>query len=215
MVTLETPASDFAFTWPNPSGSASECFVEESPAAEPTCTESQAGSLATFKSRAGLAIEVVEFCNNRFDALVEMYNNFEPKRAAQGLPPVGHERIVAWLRHLQKNGHNLLALWNGQVIGHSMLCAVDPQRAEFAIFLHQNFRNQGIGTELTEVTLKLARLKNLRTIWLSVEVSNGCAIRVYRKKGFQVSGMFGPEQEMTLDLEQTVGNEVGIHEPAA
>ena len=215
MVTLETPASGFAFTWPNANGSASECFVEESPTAGPTGTESQAGSLATFKSRAGLTIEVVEFCNNRFDALVEMYNDFEPKRAAQGLPPVGHERIVAWLRHLQKSGHNLLALWHGQVIGHSMLCPVDPQRAEFAIFLHQNFRNQGIGTELTEVTLKVARLKNLRTIWLSVEVSNGCAIRVYRKKGFQVSGMFGPEQEMTLDLEKTAGNEVGIHEPAA
>ena len=214
MVTLEMSASDFAFTWPNPSGPASERRAQESPARESICTQSQT-VLATFESRAGLAIEVVELCNNRFDALVEMYNDFEPKRAAQGLPPVGRERIVAWLRHLQKSGHNLLALWNGQVIGHSMLCAVDPQRAEFAIFLHQNFRNQGIGTELTEVTLKVARLKNLRIIWLSVEVSNGCAIRVYRKKGFQVSGMFGPEQEMTLDLEKTAGNEVGIHEPAA
>jgi RimJ/RimL family protein N-acetyltransferase len=215
MVTLETPPSHLPFTWQDPSWSASECFAEERPVAAPTCTQGQADVLSTFESRTGLAIEVIEFCNNLFDALVEMYNDFEPKRAAQGLPPVGRERIVAWLRHLQKSGHNLLALWNGEVIGHSMLCPVDPQRAEFAIFLHQNFRNQGIGTALTEMTLKYARLKRLRTIWLSVEVNNACAIRVYRKKGFQVSGMFGPEQEMTLDLEKTTGNEVGTHEPAA
>ena len=107
-------------------------------------------------SSRGLALqfEVVGFCDNRFDELVELYNNFEPKRAAQGLPPVGRERIAAWLRHLQKSGHNLLALWNGNVIGHSMLCPMEHQRAEFAIFLHQDFRNQGIGTGLTEVTLK-------------------------------------------------------------
>jgi RimJ/RimL family protein N-acetyltransferase len=157
---------------------------------------------STFESRAGLVIEVVEFFDNRFDELVEMYNNFEPKRAAQGLPPIGRERIVAWLRHLQKSGHNLLALSNGTVIGHSMLCPMEPQRAEFAIFLHQDFRNQGIGTGLTEVTLKFARLKGLRNVWLSVEVNNHCAIRVYKKKGFQVSEIFGPEQEMALDLAQ-------------
>jgi RimJ/RimL family protein N-acetyltransferase len=96
-----------------------------------------------------------------------------------------------------------------------MLCPVDPQRAEFAIFLHQGFRNQGIGTGLTDVTLKYARHKGFRHVWLSVEVNNRCAIRVYRKKGFRVSALFGPEQEMVLDLEGAKGNEVGAHEPAA
>jgi len=215
MVTLETPTSDLALTWPVPGWAGFECFREEHPSAEPTCTKSQAGVLSTFESRAGLAIEVVEFCDNHFDELVEMYNDFEPKRAAQGLPPVGRDRIIAWLRHLQQSGHNLLALWNGEVIGHSMLCPVDSQRAEFAIFLHQDFRNQGIGTGLTEVTLNYARHKGIRHVWLSVEVNNRCAIRVYKKKGFQVSGIFGPEQEMTLDLEETTRNEVGAHEPAA
>ena len=92
---------------------------------------------------------------------------------------------------------------------------MERQRAEFAIFLHQDFRNQGIGTGLTEVTLEYARLKGLRNVWLSVEVNNRCAIRVYRKQGFQVSGMFGPEQEMSLNLEEAKGNEVSAHEPAA
>ena len=182
---------------------------------EATCRSRQPGVLSTFDSRAGLKIEVVEFAENRLDELVEMYDEFEPKRAAQGLPPVGRERIVGWLRHLQKSAYNLLALWDDRVIGHAMLCPMERQRAEFAIFLHQDFRNQGIGTGLTEVTLEYARLKGLRNVWLSVEVNNRCAIRVYRKHGFQVSGMFGPEQEMSLNLEEAKGNEVSVHEPAA
>ena len=215
MVTLETPTSHHALTWPRTSWALLHRFGQNCFSAQPTCTERQAAALSTFESRAGLAIEVVEFCDNRFDELVEMYNDFEPKRAAQGLPPVGRDRIVAWLRHLQKSGHNLLALWNGEVVGHSMLCPMESQRAEFAIFLHQDFRNQGIGTGLTEATLEYARLKGLHNVWLSVEVNNQCAIRVYKKNGFQVSNLFGPEQEMIQDLQKTSGNEVGAHEQAA
>jgi RimJ/RimL family protein N-acetyltransferase len=214
MVTLESPASSIALMLPGSRWSEFESFAERR-LSEATCTKSQAVVLSTFESRVGLVIEIVEFCDNRFDELVEMYNNFEPKRAAQGLPPVGRERIVAWLRHLQKSGHNLVALWNGNVIGHSMLCPMERQRAEFAIFLHQDFRNQGIGTGLTQVTLNYARLKGLRNVWLSVEVNNHCAIRVYKKKGFQISEIFGPEQEMALGSEETKENEVNTHEPAA
>ena len=161
----------------------------------------------TFRSKTGVMIEVVDLSDSRFEALVAMYEVFEPKRSAQGLPPIGRERIVAWLRRLQTNGHNLLALSDNRVIGHALLCPVDDERAEFAIFLAQKFRNQGIGTALTETTLDEARRLNLRKIWLSVETSNRCAIRVYRKTGFQLSGLFGPEQEMTLDL--TKNNEDG------
>ena len=131
---------------------------------------------------AGLVIEVVEFCDNRFDGSSRC-TTLSQNAPFWGLL-IGRERIVAWLRHLQKNGHNLVALWNGNVIGHSLLCPMERQRAEFAIFLHQDFRNQGIGTGLTQVTLNYARLKGLRNVWLSVEVNNHCAIRVYKKKGF-------------------------------
>jgi RimJ/RimL family protein N-acetyltransferase len=213
MVTLESPASSITLTLPGSRWAEFESFAECP--SESTCTKREVDVLSTFESRAGLAIEVVELCDNRFDELVEMYNDFEPKRAAQGLPPVGRDRIVAWLQHLQKSGHNLLALWNGEVIGHSMLCPMERQRAEFAIFLHQDFRNQEIGTGLTKVTLRYARLKGLRSVWLSVEVNNRCAIRVYKKHGFHVSAMFGPEQEMTLDLDQATGSEVGGDEQAA
>jgi RimJ/RimL family protein N-acetyltransferase len=157
----------------------------------------------TFRSKSGLEIEVIELSDSRFEELVDMYDDFEPKRGAQGLPPIGRERIVTWLRHLQTHDYNLLALSGNRVTGHSMLCPLDAERAEFAIFLDQGFRNQGIGTGLTEATLDYARRLKLRNIWLSVETNNRWAVRVYRKTGFQVSGLFGPEQEMALDLQNS------------
>lgn len=196
MLRLELPALDETTMWAwcagQPGGHCSDPKAGINPQA--------AQARLTFRSKTGLAIEVVELSDSRFKELVDMYEVFEPKRGAQGLPPIGRERIVAWLRQLQSHGHNLLALSDNRVIGHSMLCPVDAERAEFAIFLDQDFRNQGIGTGLTKTTLDYAQRLNFRNIWLSVETNNPSAVRVYRKTGFQVSALFGPEQEMDLDL---------------
>ena len=154
--------------------------------------------LKSFFSKMGLEIAVGELSKSNFEQLVEMYDHFEPKRAAQGLPPAGRDRILSWLGHLQKSGENLVALYQDRVIGHTILCPVSPTRAEFAIFIDQEYRNQGIGTKFTEVTLEFAREKGYRRVWLSVEVNNLCAIRVYKKLGFRMRDLFGPEQEMEI-----------------
>ena len=166
----------------------------------PSQTKLHSHTLKTFISKMGLEIAVSMLCESNFEPLVEMYDHFEPKRAAQGLPPAGHDRILSWLGHLQKNGENLVALYQDRVIGHTILCPVSPTRAEFAIFIDQEYRNQGIGTKFTEVTLEFARGKGYRRVWLSVEVNNLCAIRVYKKMGFRMRDLFGPEQEMEICL---------------
>ena len=155
-----------------------------------------------FFSKKGLEIAVSMLSESNFEQLVEMYDHFEPKRAAQGLPPAGRDRILSWLGHLQKTGENLVALYQDRVIGHTILCPVNPTRAEFAIFIDQEYRNQGIGTKFTEVTLEFAREKGYRRVWLSVEVNNLCAIRVYKKMGFRMRDLFGPEQEMEICLSE-------------
>ena len=160
--------------------------------------------LACFRSRNGLQIYVAEFRDSFFQALVGMYEDFEPKRGAQGLPPVGRDRLISWLRPLCDNNLNLVALSQHRVIGHTMLCPIGKGGAEFAIFIHQDFRNQGIGSEFTRITLQYGRAMRLRHIWLTVEVNNFSAIRVYKKMGFQVSGTYYPEVEMVLDFEEGV-----------
>ena len=177
-------------------------FISPAEATEmgPCQTKLHSHTFKPFFSKMGLEIAVSMLCESNFEQLVEMYDHFEPKRAAQGLPPAGHDRILSWLEHLQKNGENLVALYQDRVIGHTMLCPVSPTRAEFAIFIDQEYRNQGIGTKFTEVTLEFAREKEYRRVWLSVEVNNLCAIRVYKKLGFRMRDLFGPEQEMEIYL---------------
>jgi RimJ/RimL family protein N-acetyltransferase len=158
-------------------------------------------TLACFETRQGLQIRIVEFRDVFFQPLVQMYEDFEPKRGAQGLPPVGRDRLISWLRPLCLNHLNLLAFLGDRIIGHTMMCLMGPDRAEFAIFIHQGFRNQGIGSEFTRITLEYGKANRLRHIWLTVEVNNFSAIRVYKKMGFQMSGTYYPEVEMVLNLE--------------
>jgi len=158
--------------------------------------------LASFRSHKGFQIQVVEFREFFFQELVRMYEEFEPKRGAQGLPPIGRDRLISWLRPLCDNNLNLIALFQDRIIGHAMLCPMRGDSAEFAIFIHQDFRNQGIGFEFTRNTLEYGRSRGLRHIWLTVEVNNFSAVRVYKKIGFEISSTYYPEVEMALDLEE-------------
>jgi hypothetical protein len=54
MVTLETTLSNVGLTCPGPSWAAFECFGEEGPSAEPTCTKRQVSVPSTLESRAGI-----------------------------------------------------------------------------------------------------------------------------------------------------------------
>ncbi len=118
--------------------------------------------------------------------LCEMYRLFVPKPASQGLPPKEPESCHRWVKQLLEIGGNVLAWKGDKVIGHASLI---PDRggksAEFVIFVDQDYRNRGIGTELTRVTLEEARTRGFDSVWLSVEVSNYIAIRLYKKVGFE------------------------------
>ena len=87
-----------------------------------------------------------------------MYRVFSPKPASQGLPPEDPETSHNWVKNLFKIGENSLA-WRGDtVVGHAALVP-DPngKSGEFVIFIDQNNRNVGIGTELTRLALEKSR----------------------------------------------------------
>ena len=117
--------------------------------------------------------------------LLDMYADFSPRPASQGLPPEDPETCSGWVKGLMGMGENLLA-WRGEkVIGHAALVP-DPKgdSAEFVIFVHQACRGLGIGTELTRAILERARHRGLKSVWLTVSMSNFIAIKLYRKLGF-------------------------------
>jgi RimJ/RimL family protein N-acetyltransferase len=136
-------------------------------------------------------------------ALEDFYDAFDPKRAAQGLPPDGRPRVSRWLDQVLPNGTHLAVERDGRLIGHAMLIPTGrPGVNEYAIFLSREVRGQGVGTQVNRLSVELARSMDLRGLWLSVEPHNRPALRSYEKAGFRfVPGtVFSPEVEMEMAL---------------
>jgi RimJ/RimL family protein N-acetyltransferase len=133
-----------------------------------------------------------------------MYADFEPKRAAQGLPPEGG-RLHAWLDDILQQGHHIVAAFGPRILGHVMLIPVEGGAVELANFVHQSVRGRGLGTELNRAAIDLARQERIRRIWLSVDPSNRAAIRSYTRTGFRIlpGSPWAPEIEMAIDLTET------------
>jgi RimJ/RimL family protein N-acetyltransferase len=134
-------------------------------------------------------------------ALEAMYEDFEPKRTAQGLPPANPAALRHWLDRVLPRGTHLVVEIDGKVLGHAMLVPLDDDRVELANFLHQSIRDRGIGTEVSRLSRDLARQAGARKVWLSVEPWNRAAIRSYEKAGFRrlPGSLWAPEIEMEAD----------------
>jgi GNAT superfamily N-acetyltransferase len=134
--------------------------------------------------------------------LERMYDSFEPKRGAQGLPPATPYQIARWLDSVLADGSHVVVEVDGHIVGHGMLLSFAADAGELANFLHQSIRDRGIGTALNEHLLEVGRERGLKRVWLCVEPSNRRAIRSYEKAGFHRRGVsvWSPELEMEIDL---------------
>jgi RimJ/RimL family protein N-acetyltransferase len=129
-----------------------------------------------------------------------MYKSFEPKRVAQGIPPPDVPRIAHWLDRLEQKSQALLA-WEGtKVVAHTILCPMPADSVEFTIFVHQDYREEGLGTALSRLSLVWALNMGFTRAYLTTEISNFRALRLFRKLGFQTTSSYGDEVEMKLDL---------------
>ena len=154
------------------------------------------------RTRKGRILEVRAYGVEDLGALVEMYKSFEPKRVAQGLPPPDVPRIAHWLEGLQGKARALV-VWDGaRVVAHTILCPIRTESAEFAVFVHQDYREDGLGTALSQLTLGWASRLGFPQVFLTTEFSNFPALRLFRKLGFQITSRCADECEMALDLAQ-------------
>jgi len=161
------------------------------PAAAHRCIVCKRGSPVTLRP-AGPADEA---------ALCGMFDAFEPKESAQGLPPADSQQRAAWVHKLLCEPVNVIAESDGRPVGHACLLEMDPgERGELEIMMHQDWRNRGVGNALLALLCDLARERGFRRIWLSVDARNSRAIRVYRNNGFALQGPMDLEIEMERRL---------------
>ena len=152
------------------------------------------------RTHKGRELVVRAFGGDDFEALVRMYKSFEPKRVAQGIPPPDVPRIAHWVDRLAQKSQALLAWKDGTVVAHTILCPMPADAVEFTIFVHQDYREEGLGTVLSRHTLSWASQMGFEHAYLTTEISNFRALRLFRKLGFQTTSSYGDEIEMKLDL---------------
>ena len=159
----------------------------------------------TYLDKSGVAFEILLAEEKDIPKLMVMYDDFEPKGVAQGLPPrKSSSSRKEWLNGLFKGAINIVAQKNEElVVGHA---AIYPDYSrmdcEFIIFVHQDHRNQGIGTKLTLYSINHAKEIGLKLILLSVAVFNYPAIKLYSKCGFEIIDSDGSERTMKMMLDK-------------
>ena len=158
---------------------------------------------AVYHDKEGAAFEVREYQPSDSEDLQRFYEDFEPKRAAQGLPPDGPDRIRRWLDSVLPVGIHLLAFRGGELMGHALVVPTRKKDiGEYAVFIRHDLRGRGIGTELNRAIVAAARGAGLTGLWLTVQPRNRAAIRSYEKVGFRYipSTVYSTEAEMELAL---------------
>ncbi len=137
------------------------------------------------------------------ETLMAMYESFEPKGAALGLPP--RCNTEHWLDQLSAYP-NLVLLAEGRVVGHAVLCP-EGNSAEVAVFVHQRYRGLGLGRKLLGALLDEARRRSLRRVWGITDLYNIPMLRLVHSFGFsfgQDPGEFWLELESTNNLSAAV-----------
>lgn len=113
-------------------------------------------------------------------ALLAFYEEFEPRPASLGLPP--RTRVEGWLEGLA-GSPNFVAEREGRLVGHAVLCP-EGERGEVAVFVHQGYRNQGIGRQLLTALVEEGRRRKLRRLWGVTELDNLPMLRLAHSLGF-------------------------------
>jgi len=141
------------------------------------------------------------------DRLAEMYADISATDRAQGLPPVADHKRRSWVEMLLEEGHNIVAEGPERLVGHVVYTPVDAAQPELAVFVHPEFHNRGIGTELCKQIVAAAADAGREALELHVERHNRAAISVYRRLGFEVVDD-DHSIEMVLPLDDTVAASV-------
>lgn len=154
------------------------------------------------RDRDGVGFEVRPVRTADRPAILAFYDRFEPKRAAQGLPPAGAERITRWLDGVLPQGLHLVALRADRLIAHAFIVPTErPGTGEYAVFVDAEARGRGAGTELNRIAVSAARAAGFTRLWLSAEPQNRPAIRSYERAGFRYRPGTGYSSELEMEMD--------------
>lgn len=106
---------------------------------------------------------------------------------------INQEELQVYIKDFgkQKDDHCLVAECDGRIVGACWVRImndyghIDDETPSFAISLYEDYRGQGIGTELMRRMLELLRTEGYKRASLAVQKEN-YAVKMYRNVGFCV-----------------------------
>jgi putative acetyltransferase len=156
----------------------------------------------TFKAKNGKMLHFRPKRPTDTEMLWEMFSTLSQATLSNLIPPYTRERIESWTSNVDANyGVFIVAVIeeNGKdrIVGNASL-KFQPQevfkhKCDFAITVHDEYQNLGIGTALLNYLSQIAKNKGLKKIVLTVNTVNLRALHIYQKAGFQIEGTLHDE----------------------
>lgn len=148
----------------------------------------------------GREIELRAYEDRAFEALVVMYDDFDPEQRAQGTPPVGEGSVREWLSGTLLSGPSVVAWHDDRAAGHVAFVPDDTGKHELSIFVHQAYQGAGIGDALMETGFGHAREEGVTQVWLTVEPWKRGIAKFYSDHGFDTVNAYGSIYRMSRYL---------------
>ncbi|GAB7011159.1 GNAT family N-acetyltransferase [Halorubrum trueperi] len=139
-----------------------------------------------------------------------MYENVDSTSRTLGLLPSSNERRKEGLDHLTTDGWNLVAIHRNRIVGHVSAVPSDTDKYQFVVFVHQDYQNRGIGTELLKQLIAYADDRGEEALTLTVATGSRRAIHVYDNRGFDVIDRLESELAMRHSLEDPIVTQVQL-----
>lgn len=154
--------------------------------------------------KAGDLIHFLEYVPDDYDPLLEMYRYTSQECRSLGRPPVDRANLEAWLDSLLESGFNYVAFHESRIVGHSAFTADDGGTPELLTFIHPEYWDRGIGTEISRHCIEAAT-RYSDELFINVARSNQRATHVGKKLGFDTTPMekFTTRRWLTFDTGPT------------
>lgn len=131
--------------------------------------------------------DLVEFLNSLSKKTIQNFNHF-------GDISIKNVDDIADRELKHKDKIKFFSYFNNQLIAYSFLTKFDKNTKKhnciLGIVISEKWQKKGFGTKICEMMIKTAWKKGYGKIWLTVFSDNLLAIKLYKKLGFEVEGIF-------------------------
>ncbi len=154
-----------------------------------------------YVDKAGEIVFITAYVPEEREKVIDMFEDFPSDRRCCGLPPIGRKAIASWIDDVAERGYAFIAKVGDRVAGY-IVAVPENSEAEFAIFVHQDYADKGIGGELIRFAERFLAMKGIKKLKAVSESTNRTAVDIYLHLGFEITGRDG----YYLNFEKELGN---------